>query len=173
MLTYTYNLIYTGKSFSEALILASVNPQYEKRLFIEFPEKYTFTTCFVQKLFFVLFWHLKQYLYTTCCELVFFGEFNEQSLPTNNGAKSLRSCYLQKKQLSFFSIIWCCPPKFTIAKYCVNRKLPSKRMIFVFFFTIEKCFLRSLHLFKGRVYELICNSKSQELIATTHNPLFL
>ena len=28
-----------GKSFSEALILASVNPQYEKRLFIEFPEK--------------------------------------------------------------------------------------------------------------------------------------
>ena len=29
----------TGKSFSEALILASVNPQYEKRLFIEFPEK--------------------------------------------------------------------------------------------------------------------------------------
>ena len=29
----------TGKSFSEAHILASVNPQYEKRLFIEFPEK--------------------------------------------------------------------------------------------------------------------------------------
>ena len=27
----------TGKSFSEALILASVNPQYDKRLFIEFP----------------------------------------------------------------------------------------------------------------------------------------
>ena len=31
----------TGKSFSEALILASVNPQYDKRLFIEFPPKYT------------------------------------------------------------------------------------------------------------------------------------
>ena len=29
----------TGKSFLEALILALVNPQYEKRLFIEFPEK--------------------------------------------------------------------------------------------------------------------------------------
>ena len=28
----------TGKSFSEALILASVNPQYDKRLLIEFPE---------------------------------------------------------------------------------------------------------------------------------------
>ena len=29
----------TGKSFSEALILASLNPQYDKRLFIEFPRK--------------------------------------------------------------------------------------------------------------------------------------
>ena len=35
----------TGKSFSEPLILASVNPQHDKRLFIEFPEKYKFTTC--------------------------------------------------------------------------------------------------------------------------------
>ena len=41
----------TGKSFSEALILASINPQYDKRLFIEFPEKYKFTTCCVQILF--------------------------------------------------------------------------------------------------------------------------
>ena len=46
----------TGKSFSEALILASVIPQYDKILFIEFPEKYKFRTCCVQKLllFFVL-----------------------------------------------------------------------------------------------------------------------
>ena len=29
----------TGKSFSEALILASTNPQYDKRLFIEFQKK--------------------------------------------------------------------------------------------------------------------------------------
>ena len=42
----------TGKYFSEALILASVNPQYDKRLFIEFPEKYKFTAYCVQKLFF-------------------------------------------------------------------------------------------------------------------------
>ena len=41
----------TGKSFSEALILASVNPKYDKRLFIEFPEKYRITTCWVQILF--------------------------------------------------------------------------------------------------------------------------
>ena len=30
--------------------------------------------------FLFLFWHSKQYLYTTCSELVFFGGFNEQSL---------------------------------------------------------------------------------------------
>ena len=40
---------FTGKSLSEALILASVNPQYDKRLLIEFQEKYKLTTCCVQK----------------------------------------------------------------------------------------------------------------------------
>ena len=35
----------TGKYFSESLILESVNPKYDERLFIEFPEKYKFTTC--------------------------------------------------------------------------------------------------------------------------------
>ena len=30
-----YNLIHTGKSFSEVLILASTNPQYDKRFFNE------------------------------------------------------------------------------------------------------------------------------------------
>ena len=30
----------TGKSFSEALILASTNPQYDKRLFIELHVQY-------------------------------------------------------------------------------------------------------------------------------------
>ena len=29
----------TGKSFSEALIFEPVNPQYDERLFIEFPQK--------------------------------------------------------------------------------------------------------------------------------------
>ena len=46
----------TGKSVSEALILESVNQQYDKRLFIEFPKKYKFTTCCVQ----ILFWMSKQ-----------------------------------------------------------------------------------------------------------------
>ena len=69
----------TGKSFLEALILASVNPQYDKRLFIEFKnislEHVVYKYCFeCQKN------NKKQFLYTTCSELVFFGEFNEQSL---------------------------------------------------------------------------------------------
>jgi hypothetical protein len=34
----------TGKSFSEALILASTNPQYDKRLFIELPVQHIKTT---------------------------------------------------------------------------------------------------------------------------------
>ena len=42
----------TGKSCLEALILTLVNPQYDNRLFIEFPEKYKLITCCVQKLFF-------------------------------------------------------------------------------------------------------------------------
>jgi hypothetical protein len=44
--------VVTGKSVSEALILESVKPQYDERLFIEFQEKYKLTTCCVQKLFF-------------------------------------------------------------------------------------------------------------------------
>ena len=31
---------YTGKSFSETFILASTNPQYDKRLFIGLPVQY-------------------------------------------------------------------------------------------------------------------------------------
>ena len=46
----------TGKSVSEALILESVNPEYDKRLFIELQEKYKFRTCFVQ----ILFWMSEQ-----------------------------------------------------------------------------------------------------------------
>ena len=35
---------FTGKSFSEAIILASTNPQYDKRLFIELQVQYMKTT---------------------------------------------------------------------------------------------------------------------------------
>ena len=36
--------INTGKSFSEVLILASTNPQYDKKLFIDLPVQYMKTT---------------------------------------------------------------------------------------------------------------------------------
>ena len=39
---------FTGKSVSEALILESDNPQYDKRLFTESPPKYKLRTCCVQ-----------------------------------------------------------------------------------------------------------------------------
>ena len=35
---------YTGKYLSEALILGSTNPQYDKRLFIDLPVQYMKTT---------------------------------------------------------------------------------------------------------------------------------
>ena len=50
---------------SEALILDSVNPQYDERLFIEFQEKYKLTTNCVKNCF---------------SFFVFFLEFNEQFL---------------------------------------------------------------------------------------------
>ena len=41
----------TGKSVLEALILESVNPKYDIRLFTESPKKYKFRTSCVQILF--------------------------------------------------------------------------------------------------------------------------
>ena len=35
----------TGKSFSEALILASTNPKHDKKFFIDLPVQYMKTTC--------------------------------------------------------------------------------------------------------------------------------
>ena len=35
----------TGKSLSEALIFASTNPQYDKKLFVDLPVQYMKTTC--------------------------------------------------------------------------------------------------------------------------------
>ena len=43
--SFMKKVTYTGKSFSEALILAPVNPQCDESLLIEFQEKYKFTTC--------------------------------------------------------------------------------------------------------------------------------
>ena len=68
----------TGKSFSEALILAI---QYDKRLFIELQEKYKIQNMLCTNIVLnVKTKTKKHFLYTTCCELVFFGELNEQYL---------------------------------------------------------------------------------------------
>ena len=60
----------TGKSFSEALILAI---QYDKRLFIELQEKYKIQNMLCTNIVLnVKTKPKKQFLYTTCYELVFF-----------------------------------------------------------------------------------------------------
>ena len=59
---YFYSHFFTGKSMSEALTLESVNPQYDERLFIEFQEKYKFTTCCNKYCFFVFVLTLKTIL---------------------------------------------------------------------------------------------------------------
>ena len=64
----------TGKSFSEALILASTNPQYGKRLFIELRVQYIKTTSSEHVVYtnWFLFWHSEQFMYTTSSELAIF-----------------------------------------------------------------------------------------------------
>ena len=65
-----WNVHATGKSFSEALILASTNPQYDKRLFIELPAQYmkiassehvVYINCSECQ-------NKKQFAYTTCSD---------------------------------------------------------------------------------------------------------
>ena len=83
----------TGKSFSEALILALVNPQYDARLFMELQVQYkknTWSEHVVYKnCFLFLFWHSNQFLYTTCSELVFFLYWSCNSM--NNLSSNLSS----------------------------------------------------------------------------------
>ena len=64
----------TGKSVSEALILESVNPQYDDRLFIDLQlltqkntnsEHVVYKNCFECQ-------NKNQFLYTTCSQLTFF-----------------------------------------------------------------------------------------------------
>ena len=63
------NSFLTGKSVSEALILESVNPQYDDILFIDLQLQYKKNTSsehvVYKNCFLFLFWHSKQFLYTT------------------------------------------------------------------------------------------------------------
>ena len=72
----------TGKFFSEALIFALTNPQYDNRLLIESPVQYmkipslenvVYTNCF-------LFWYSEQFMYTTCSELGIFMYWTGDSM---------------------------------------------------------------------------------------------
>ena len=78
--------MYTGKYLSEALILASTNPQYDDRLFTELPVQYMKTTSsedqenmLCTKIVFC-FWHLEQFMYTTWSELVVFMYWSGKSM---------------------------------------------------------------------------------------------
>ena len=66
----------TGKSVAEALILESVNPQYDDRLFIELQGQYKKNTSSEHVVYKNCFEcqnkNKKQFLYTTCSDHVFF-----------------------------------------------------------------------------------------------------
>ena len=64
----------TCKSLSEALILASTNPQYDKYMKIP-SSKHVYTNCFP-----FLFWHSEQFMYTTCSELGIFMYWTRNSM---------------------------------------------------------------------------------------------
>ena len=74
-------MLVTGKSLSKALILASTNPQHDKRLFIEL---------WVMNCSLFLFWHSEQFMYTTCSELVIFMCWTRNSM--NNLLSYWRYC---------------------------------------------------------------------------------
>ena len=66
----------TGKSLSEAFILTSTNPQYDKRLFIDLPVQHMKTTNSEHVVYINCSEcqnkNKKQFVYTTCTELAIF-----------------------------------------------------------------------------------------------------
>ena len=68
----------------EALILASTNPQYDKRLFIDLPVQYMKTTSSEHVVYINCFEcqnkTKKQFMYTTCSELVVFMHWTGKSM---------------------------------------------------------------------------------------------
>ena len=67
-------LLCTGKSFSEALVLVSVNPQYDERLFIELQEKRC-SEDVVYKNFFFFYFYIQNNICTQhVLNLYFWGD---------------------------------------------------------------------------------------------------
>ena len=116
--------ICTGKSFSDVLILASTNPQYDKRLFVELHENCKLRTCYVHKLFFAFvltFRTIYVHMFWLCSELAIFMYWTRNSM--NNlssyyglvdakiGASDQRFTCMYKQEWKFvitkeFHIIW-------------------------------------------------------------------
>ena len=65
---------YTGKSLSEAFILTSTNPQFDKRLFTDLPVQYMKITSSEHVVYINCseYQNKKQFVYTTCSELGIF-----------------------------------------------------------------------------------------------------
>ena len=95
----------TGKSFSEALILVSTNPQYDQKLFTDLPVQYKKTTSSEHVVYINCFECQnktnKQFMYTTCSELVVFMYWSDK--PMNNilsycGLVDARKIYLYQRR---------------------------------------------------------------------------
>ena len=102
----------TGKSFSEALILASTNPQYDKRLFRELQVHYLHENSKLRTfqehvVYMKLFWMSKQKQKTICVHRMFLkcSELGIFMYWTRNSMNNLSS-YCDKNE-SFWQIFTC------------------------------------------------------------------
>ena len=105
-------IAYTGKSCSEAPILASTKPQYDKKLFIDLPVQYMKTTSSEQvyiNCFECRNKNKKQLLCRTCSELVVFMYWTGKSM--NN---LLSYCGLVDARINtyekYISVLWILAP---------------------------------------------------------------
>ena len=105
----------TGKSLSEAFILTSTNPQYDKRLFIDLPVQYMKTTSSEHVVYINCSEcqnkNKKQFVYTTCSEPGIF------MYSTGNSMHNILSyCGLVDARISTpgidLSVIDCFEPRF-------------------------------------------------------------
>ena len=72
----------TSKSLSEAFILTSTNPQYDKRLFVNLPVQYMRTTSSEHVVYINCYEYQNknQFVYTTCSELAVFMYWTGKSM---------------------------------------------------------------------------------------------
>ena len=66
----SFNVHYTGESLLEAPILASTNPQYDKRLFVGLPVQYIKTTSSEHVVHINCFFYVHNIFWISCTELV-------------------------------------------------------------------------------------------------------